>query len=145
MEILEKWKNHPLSQKGLVELVPTDWLFTYRGADVTPETDLKDGSIVDMETLWKNMCAEGLHDPVIIRVGTENKKFRLESGNHRIQVFMKHGIDYIPATVQVQGQCGPDVESVMTNATHNFDFSEEDIFPNLEQGYMKPSAVFKNL
>ena len=145
MHLTPKWKTHPLTLAGHVELVPTDWLFQYRGTDVTPGVDLLDGTIVDMETLWKNIQQDGLYDPVIIRLGRENKKFRLESGNHRIQVFMKYKVAYTPATVQVQDNCGPDVENVMTDATHNFDFSEDVIPKTFKIGYIKPSVIFKSL
>ena len=145
MLLTSKWKTHPLTLAGHVELVPTDWLYQYRGEDVTAGIDLKDGTTIDIEALWQNIQQDGLYDPVIIRVGKENKKFRLESGNHRIQVFMKYKVAYTPATVQVQDNCGPDVENVMTNATHNFDFTNDMYFVTLEIGYTKPSAVFENL
>lgn len=98
-----------------------------------------------METLWKNICNEGLYGPVILRVGINNKKFRLEFGNHRIQVFAKYGVDYTPTTIQVQEKCGPYVDNVMTNASHNFDFTDDVILLKLTKGYMKPSSVFKSL
>lgn len=145
MEILPKWKDHPLTRSGLVELVPTDWVFDLRGTDVIPETGLKDGTRVDMESLWENIKHEGLHDPMIIRVGIKNKKFRLEAGNHRIQVFKKYGVPYTPTTVQVQDFCGQQAEDVMTIATHNFDFTADIDISNLKFGYTKPSTVFKSL
>ncbi len=145
MPINPKWKTHPLTLAGHVELVPTTWLYQYRGTDVTPGVDLKDGTIVDMETLWKNIQQDGLHDPVIIRVGRENKKFRLEAGNHRIQVFMKYGVAHTPATVQVQDTCGPEVENIMTDASHNFNFTKDVDISSLKNGYLKPSQVFKDL
>lgn len=140
-----KWKTHSLTLAVHVELVPTAWLNQYRGADVTPGTDLKDGSPVNMDQLWENILTEGLYDPVIIRVGKTNKKFRLESGNHRIQVLMKHGVPFTPAVVQVQELCGPQVENIMTDATHNFDFTDDVTIEVLEIGYLKPTSVFKSL
>ncbi len=145
MHLTPKWKTHPLTLARHVELVPTAWLYQYRGTDVTPGTDLKDGSAATMDQLWENIKSEGLYDPVIIRVGKKNRKFRLESGNHRIQVFMKHGIPFTPATVEVQDLCGPQVENVMTDATHNFDFTDDIVLEALEIGYLKPTAVFKSL
>ena len=140
-----KWKTHPLTLAGHVELVPTDWLYQYRGEDVTAGIDSKDGTTLDIESLWQNIQQDGLYDPVIIRVGKENKKFRLEAGNHRIQVFKKYGLEFTPATVQVQDNCGPEVENVMTDATHNFDFTEDFTTKAFEIGYMKPSVIFKSL
>lgn len=145
MEIIPKWKDHPFTKEGLVELVPTDWLFKFRGPDVTPATDLKNGAIVDVENLWENIKQEGLYDPLIIRVGIKNRKFRLEAGNHRIQVLKKYGVEYTPATVQVQDNCGPQMDNVMTDASHNFDFNEDINVSSLKNGYTTPSNVFKSL
>jgi len=145
MEIIPKWKNHPLTKQGVVELVPTKWLYTLYGPDVTPQADLMDGTLVDLETLWENVLQDGLHEPLIIRVGKTNKKFRLESGNHRIQVFFQHGVEYTPATVQIQNECGPHVDNVMTNASHNFSFQEKIDLATVAIGYAKPSTIFPEL
>ncbi len=145
MNIQELWKDHPLYKAGKVELVPTGWVWQYRGADVSPEADLKDGTIVDLGGLWENIASEGLHDPLIMRVGTRNKKFRLEAGNHRIQVFHEHGVPFVPVTVQVREECGPHVSDVMTDATHNFDAGDEVLVSAIIEEYMKPSEVFRSL
>ena len=145
MEVPPTWMNHPLTIQGSVELVPTDWLFTFRGPDVSPELTIKRGTVVDMESLWESIQKNGLDEPVIMRVGIKNKKFRLESGNHRIQLFKQYGVEYTPATVQIQDYCGPDVQNVMTIATHNFDFTDDIILPDSDNGYVKPSSVFKSL
>lgn len=145
MEIKEKWKNNPLYKQGKIELIPTEWVWKYYGKDVSDKADLIDGTIVDMNGLWENICKEGLYNPLIIRVGKNNKKFRLESGNHRIQLFHDKKIEMIPVTVQVKDECGPHLKDVMTDATHNFDFKEEDITSLFYDEYMKPSEVFKSL
>ena len=145
MPVTPKWKTHPLTLAGHVELVPTDWLYQYRGSDVTPNVDLLDGTIVDMEKLWLNIQKDGLYDPVIIRVGKDNKKFRLESGNHRIQMFKKYGVAFTPATVEIKDICGPNAVSVMTDATHNFNFIEKINLSGINNGFIKPSLIFKNL
>ena len=145
MDIPELWKNHPLYKAGKIELVPTDWVWKYRGADVSPEADLMDGTIVSLDGLWENIASEGLHDPLIMRVGIRNKKFRLEAGNHRIQVFHEHGVPLIPVTVQVREECGPHVSDVMTDATHIFDAGDELLITEVSEEYMKPSEVFRSL
>lgn len=144
-EIKPLWHTHPLYKQGKIELIPTEWVWKYRGSDVTPIADLKDGSLVDLSTLWKNICEEGLHDPLIMRVGIRNKKFRLEAGNHRIQVFHQHSVSMIPVTVQVREECGPHVRDVMTDASHNFDTNDELLISEITEEYMKPSEVFKSL
>ena len=145
MKIKELWKNHPLYKQGKIELVPTAWVWKYYGKDVYPKTNLMDGTLVKLDALWKNICEEGMHDPLIMRVGIKNKKFRLESGNHRIQVFHKHNIKMIPVTVEVKEECGPLADDVMTDAQHNFDFNNEIMISKITDKYMKPSEVFRSL
>ncbi|MFA6295400.1 MAG: ParB N-terminal domain-containing protein [Candidatus Paceibacterota bacterium] len=142
MVIKESWENSPLYKEGKVELVPTEWVWKYWGRDVSPKTTLVDGTEVDLSALWKNIYEEGLHEPLVIRVGVKNKKFRLEAGNHRIQVLHDNNVEMIPVTVQVQDECGPHVSNVMTDATHNFDY-EDNLVSNTDQEYMKPSEVFR--
>jgi len=144
-EIKPLWKNHLLYGQGKIELVPTEWVWQYYGPDVSPLADLKDGTLVDLEGLWRNICDEGLHDPLIMRVGIQNKKFRLEAGNHRIQVFRAHGISEVPVTVQLRDECGPHVGDVMTDASHNFDAQDEVLVSTITEEYKKPSEVFKSL
>ncbi len=148
MNIKESWKEHPLYLQGLVEMVPTEWVWKYRGVDVEPHTNLKDGTMVSLEELWEDITKEGLHDPLIMRIGIKNNKFRLEAGNHRIQVLHEHNIEMIPVTVHVQAECGPHLENVMNIATHNFDAKDEILITDSTDStdrYMKPSEVFASL
>lgn len=145
MTIKESWKEGSLYKQGKVELVPTSWVWNYWGRDVSPMTNLADGTEVNLDALWKNICDEGLHDPLIMRVGVGNKKFRLEAGNHQIQVLYKNNIEMIPVTVQIQDECGPQANDVMTDAQHNFDSGDEILISSITQEYMKPSEVFRSL
>lgn len=145
MKIKELWKNNILYKQGKIELVPTDWVWNYYGKDVSSKTNLMDGTLVHLDDLWENICKEGLYDPFVIRVGIKNKKFRLESGNHRIQAFHKNHIKMIPVTVQIKEECGPHVIDIMTDAQHNFDFNSDIIITDHINEYVKPSSVFKNL
>ncbi len=144
-EIKPRWKEHQLYTQGVIELIPTDWVWKYYGPDVSPMADLMDGTPADLDALWKNISEEGLYNPLIMRVGIKNKKMRLEAGNHRIQLFHKHGIDMIPVTVQVRDECGPHLGDVMTDASHNFDATDELLISAITTEYMKPSGVFKSL
>jgi len=145
MVIKSRWKEHMLYKQGVIELVPTDWVWKYYGRDVSPEADLMDGTLVDLNTLWRNILEEGLHEPFIMRVGIQNKKMRLESGNHRIQLFHKHGIKMVPVTVQIKNECGPHLSDVMTDASYNFDARDELLVSTTDQEYRKPSEVFRSL
>lgn len=145
IDIKPLWKKHPLYKQGKIEIIPTSWVWKYRGVDVLPSADLKDGSMVTLDKLWENICREGLYDPFIMRVGLKNKKFRLEAGNHRIQIFYKNNIAMIPVTVQVKEECGPEAKNVMTIGTHNFDSGDEFLISKITDEYMAPSKVFKSL
>ena len=145
MDIKETWKEHPLYKQGKIELIPTDWVWQYWGPDVSPNADLMDGTIVTLDELWENILEVGLCNPLIMRVGLANKKFRLEAGNHRIQMFHKHGVKLTPLTIQVRDECGPHVTDVMTDASHNFDAPEGFLISKITEEYMKPSEVFMDL
>lgn len=145
MNIKESWKKHPLYVQGKVELVPIAWVWQYRGCDVGPITDRGDGTIVDLYALWEDIRNEGLRDPLIMRVGLKNKKFRLEAGNHRIQILRQHGVTTIPLTVQIREECGPHVDDAMTIGSHNFDADDEILIERSAEEYMKPSQVFRKL
>ena len=145
MQIKESWKNNTKFDQNKIEMIPTSWLWDYWGRDVSPMADLMDGTPADMDALWENILKEGMHNPLIMRIGLKNKKFRLESGNHRIQLFHQHGVEEVPVIVQVREECGPHVGDVMTDASHNFDFGNEVIVPETAEEYLKPSEVFKSL
>lgn len=145
MKIKELWKNHPLYKQGVVELVPISWVWNYWGRDVSPESNLINGTMVSMGELWKNLKKEGLYEPLIMRIGLKNKKFRLEAGNHRIQVLHKNGMRSVPLTVQVRKECGPQLADVMNDASHNFDAGDEFLISKITKEYMKPSEVFRSL
>ncbi len=145
IKIKDEWKNHPLFKEGKVELVSTEWVYKYRGLDPSKNTELKDGTIVDTEKLFQNILEEGLYDPLIMRVGVKNKKFRLEAGNHRIQALYKHGIKKVPLTVELREICEPNLSDSMTIASHNFDGSGNILISEIKDEYMKPSEVFKDL
>ncbi len=146
MNIKEKWREHPLFKQGKIELVPTEWVWRYYGPDVSPEADLMDGTLVTVDELWENILEVGLVNPLIMRVGIKNKMFRLEAGNHRIQVFHFHGVSPIPVTVQLREECGPHVSDVMTDASHNFKAAEGDLLiSTITEEYMAPSEVFAKL
>ncbi len=145
MTIKESWKEHPLYKQGKIELVPTDWVWKYWGKDVSPQAELMDGTPINLDGLWNNILEEGLHRPLIMRVGLKNKKFRLEAGNHCIQILHKNNVQMIPVTVQVKDECGPDADGPMTDASSNFDAGDDILISQATEEYMKPSEVFRSL
>lgn len=128
--IKENWKNSPLNKDGKIELVPTDWVWQYRGQDVSPNTDLMDGSEADLDELWKDICEKGLYEPLIMRVGIKNKKFRLESGNHRIKLFHEHHVPQVPLIVQIQDELGlskKEINKIIDELEEKFDVKICDV------------------
>ncbi len=137
------WKEHPLYLTGAVEEVPIAWVWQYWTADVTANIENMHHTQVDMTGLWDILLAEGMRDPLIIRVGLENKRIRLEAGNHRIQLLRAHGVELVPVTIQVRHLCGQNAPGAMTDGTVAFDFPPEGLkITEITQEYMKPSDVF---
>lgn len=145
MEIKEAWKEHPLYKQGKIELVPTEWVWKFWGRDVSPGASLEGGTPVDLDTLWADLLLEGMYEPFVMRVGLKNKKFRLESGNHRIQLFQQHCVPFVPVTVQVHEVCSPEEKDKMTDATYYFDAPDGFLISEKTDEYMKPSEVFRDL
>lgn len=144
MEIKPVWKEHELTKAGVVEELPLEWVWQYWGKDVTEHIEYEDGTGSYLPGLWDRLLKEGMTDPLIIRVGLENKKMRLESGNHRIQVLRQHGVKTVPVTIQVRNLCGPSAPGPMTDATLNFEWPEEGIkISKMTKEFMAPSEVFK--
>jgi hypothetical protein len=144
MTIKEAWRENLNFDQSKIELVPVSWLWNYRGTNPSKLIELGDKE-VDLKGLWEAVLANGLHAPLIMRVGTKNKKFRLETGNHLIQLFREHNIEKVPVTVQIREECGPEAKDVMTTATHNFDWNDEISFSAPLTEYMKPSDVFRRI
>lgn len=139
----DAWKDNKDFDQDKIELLPIEWVWQYRGTNPSKMIDLGNES-VDLNGLWEKMKINGILVPLIMRIGVVNKKFRLETGNHMIQVLKEHGIKEVPVTVQVKDICGPNAVDVMTEATHNFDWGDEVIVSVSNKEYMKPSEVFRS-
>ncbi len=51
----------------------------------------------------------------------------------------------VPPTVEVREECGPHMNDVMTDVTHNFDAPNGFLITEVDEGFMKPSVVFSNI
>lgn len=143
-DLIPTWKQHPLTRAGHVEELPTEWVYQYWGSDVTPHIEYEDGTGSLLPGLWERIQAEGLVDPLIIRVGIVSQTMRLEAGNHRIQVLREHGVEKVPVTIEITAFCGPDAPNPHTDATKVFLLPPEGILvSSLEHEYLAPSKVFK--
>ncbi len=137
------WKDRQLTKSGVVEELPIEWVWKYWTSDVNNHIALEDGAHMELDELWNVLIVEGMNDPLILRVGLENKRMRLEAGNHRIQLLRRHGVKAVPVTVQVRHLCGDNAPEPMTNGTVDFPFPSEGLkISEMTQEYMKPSDVF---
>lgn len=130
------WKHHPVAPFS--ELVSCSFLYSIRNPNSKREIENKNKQRVSFETFKKELEEYGMTDPLVIGVDVKNKRIKLETGNHRIQLFYKLGVSYIPATCFVD-----------THLNHHFgnddDYSysfERLLWDDLiEPGFCKPSDI----
>jgi hypothetical protein len=65
------------------------------GADGQPDRR------VDLDELFESMCRYGMRDPLVLGIGTQSKKIRLETGNQRIYCLQNHGVPFVPVIAYV--------------------------------------------
>lgn len=54
----------------------------------------------EYDDLWKELNTVGMKTPLEILISDENNRMRLDSGNHRIQLFKKYSISPVPCTIE---------------------------------------------
>lgn len=106
MKLLDNtlWKKHPWNMNNMVELISVDFLYSIRNKKSTVTTDLLDGTIVPEEKVWENIKKEGMVEPLLVRIGLNDKTIRLESGNHRIKLAKKEGYTHLPITCYIANE-----------------------------------------
>jgi hypothetical protein len=128
----------------LIEMVPTKWLLSIANPNPTNYSDLKNGKLVYMDTLYQDMLKNGMGDPLILGVGLSTNRVRLESGNHRVRIFDSKGIKLTPVVALVKDSS---ITSI-GNGEHLGDLMElkKDGFnDHLLNTYMKPSSIINNI
>lgn len=89
----------------LTQWVSTLWLQRISNPIVDNKTDLgtwdDNPNLVGMEELYENMLSQGMRDPLIVGVGRITRRVRLETGNHRVNIFVSKGIMYVPAVAYI--------------------------------------------
>jgi hypothetical protein len=103
MKILKnkRWESHPWSENNLVKNIDVNFLKKIANQESTDYTDLLNGEIVHQSIVWENIKAEGMFEPLLIVIGFDNKRIRLESGNHRIKVAIEDGYTHLPTAILV--------------------------------------------
>lgn len=89
-QMFAKFKNN-----ADIEWIPTKELVAMAAEKPTQMSD------DEYNALWADLNANGMNTPLIVTVGTETDKMRLDSGNHRVRLFAKHGIDKVPCKVEI--------------------------------------------
>ena len=99
--------QHPLAQRGIVEMLPTKWVQALANKKAGRLTNIDPDStdLLDLDRLWEDMCEQGMHDPFVLSAGRYTRECRLEAGNHRIQLFSSKGVPYVPAVTLVADGC----------------------------------------
>lgn len=77
---------------GKVDLVPVRWLMKFQGNNLRKDDD-------GMKEFADKLVKEGLREPVMLMIGQADKTVGLGEGNHRMNAFIKAGLDYIPVRV----------------------------------------------
>lgn len=103
-QLFSKTFQHPVIGK-YVEWVPVNWLQRLANPHAGKATDLgtwvPDAPLVGLEELYQNMLVHGMRDPFLIGVGRNDRRIRLEAGNHRVQVLQSKGILIAPAVAYI--------------------------------------------
>lgn len=140
--------QHALAKRCLIEMVPTSWVMAKANPEIKEESDLTPGGqIVSLGALWDDMVRQGMRDPFILSAGRTNGDCRLEAGNHRVALFARAKINFIPATVLVADDC----VIFPANGPHRY---QRNLLlpvgpalngPYDERIYMAPSNVFQDI
>jgi hypothetical protein len=122
---------------SLVESVPTDFLWSIRDDEVGSTTGDGRGNTWTMDELEADIEQNGFKEPLLITVGMQDRRIRLERGNHRIVVAKRLGLERVPAVCIVKRTC-----ELINGHRHRFRYHG---FLNTESKvgkYSSPSSVF---
>lgn len=96
--------KHPVVGQ-YVEWVPVSWLAAMMNPEADDRTDLgtwaPEAELVTLDKLYADMLVRGMRDPFIVGVGRNDRRVRLEAGNHRVQVLQQKGVLVAPAVAYV--------------------------------------------
>jgi hypothetical protein len=115
----ERWLSHPWCATRMVEQIPIQYLQMMQNQNLSDSTDIMDGSIVPLDDLWADIEKNGMADPLLIRICSQTRMVRLESGNHRVLMASLNGYTHLPAATFLVGEHG-DIVYAKANGTHRF-------------------------
>ena len=100
-----RYLNHPLAKQARLSLIPIDLLLDWANPQPAPTARLVDTdqqtTLVDVQALYDDIEANGMRDPFTLILSKGNNTLRLESGNHRVQIFADQGISHLPVALFV--------------------------------------------
>jgi len=86
---------HLLSKLNKLYYVKTNFLYNIRYKNANKKGESYSGEECDFEYLYENIQKNGMVEPFVVSIG-KDLSIRLETGNHRIQIFKNKNIEYIP-------------------------------------------------
>lgn len=151
----ETWRDHEWTKAGQVALVPLAWVMRWRNPDAHGIGRNHQEQEVGLAEMWDDICRHGMRDPLVIRVGVETRTARLETGNHRVQVFCDHGVKLVPVVIEL----APDCRGKLITGDHSFPChtllpsatidanqrADLPIWPDDILGYANPCDVFAEM
>lgn len=115
--IFTKTFQHPIIG-NMIEWAPTEWVWELSNPSVDEKTDLgtwiEGSALVTLDELYNNMLQNGMRDPLILGIGRVSRRVRLESGNHRINLFREKGFSHVPVICYI----GDEAITHTGNGTH---------------------------
>ena len=116
--------------KDLIQDLPIQMIEPWRSPKPSPNNDL---------AMMEDLMANGILDPIEIGVGVWSRKIRLNTGNHRIYLAPRLGINHVPCICRVWNYCTFDNH----NGDHSFDtpwITKKQEWID-EEYYAKPNTV----
>jgi len=138
-------KQHLLNKLNKLFFIKTDFLYEIRNKKANKIGESYLGIEGDLEYLYKDIKENGMLEPFVVCIGRD-LSIRLETGNHRIQIFNKKNIKYVPCVFVFNET------SIINsgNGEHFYflkDILNENFFNNLEFNnnllFLEPKDIFK--
>lgn len=132
-----KLENHWYDYDTSVELVPVSELIKFREFDRKKQPKWnKEESIRNINSLTNKFKSEGIKEPLIIEYNHEDKKVLLIEGNHRLNVAIDLGLEYLPARVRLKkfgkytGKNAKNAMPVVGVEANEFGYISSDLTPS---------------
>ena len=82
--------------KQYTQMLPVPILAKFRNQAFSPNDDL---------ALMEDIAVNGITDPLVLGVGVWSRNVRLDTGNHRIYLAPRMGLNHLPVVCRVWNYC----------------------------------------